>query len=378
MDLGEALQRATAHYSEAATKGREAQVLAEQAREKAAQAQPDLDKAQKNLAKAEQEKKSLTQARKELREAEKPGKAAENAQKKANKAEKDAHMAQLTTLESHQPGEDKGCVTRCVREQRGPATGWRPGRAIFDGHDHKENAIRYHVANEAYWYNLRFHLEGSRERKRLLAATSWKYNSDDDRPASETEAEGKKRVETGRKRQLKMRLASREDRNNPLVTAGAWDMGLSGENFWSDGNKPWHHEAHHIIPTNALAEAFGVDMALLQQLTYNINRGINIIILPTQHKMGTVFLLPAHVNSHPGYSNTLEARIRAVRNDVGEQQEKQEGHPELSEAESKPWKARLENISKSLRKQLRKTGLREGLSGNDVTLDQVFAAAASA
>ncbi|QRK09000.1 hypothetical protein JQX13_02195 [Archangium violaceum] len=266
MNPSEAWQRAMANYTEAATKARQAKAQAEQARQQAAQAQSRLDEAQKNLAKAEQEKKGITQARKELSEAEKPGKTAANAQKKADKEEKDAHMAQLKTLESHQPGEDKGCVTRCVREVRGPQTGWKPGRALFEGHDHKENAIKYHVTNERYWYNLRFHQEGSRERKRLLAALAWRYNPDD-KPDKETEGERKKRVKAGRKRQLGMRLASREDRNNPLVTAGAWDMGLSGENFWSDSNKPWHHEAHHIIPTNALAEAFGEDMALLQQLT---------------------------------------------------------------------------------------------------------------
>ncbi|WP_395808600.1 AHH domain-containing protein [Archangium minus] len=280
-----------------------------------------------------------------------------------------------------EPGEEKGCVTRCVREKRGPQTGWKRGRALFEGHDHKENAIKYHVANERYWYNLRFHREGSRERKRLLAALAWRYNPDDDKPDKETDGQRKSRLKAGRKRQLGMRLASREDRNNPLVTAGAWDMPgkeWPGANFWSDSDKPWPHEAHHIIPTNALAEAFGEDMALLQQLTYNINKGINVIILPTHQKMGRVYLLPAHTNSHPGYSRILENRVRKVRNAVGKQQAKKEGHPDLSEAQNRPWKSKLEDISKSLRKELRKTGLREGLSGKDVTLDHVFGAAASA
>jgi len=377
MDLSEARQRAMANYTEASAKAREARAQAEQARQQSAQAQSRLDEARQNLAKAEQKKKGITQARKELSEAEKPEKAAAKAQKDADNKEKAAHMAQLTTLESHQEGEDKGCVTRCVREMRGPQTGWKPGRAIFEGHDHKENAIKYHVAKERHWYNLRFHQEGSRERKRLLAALAWRYNPDDT-PDKETEAQRKKRERAGKKRQLGMRLASREDRNNPLVTAGVWDMGLSGDNFWSDANKPWHHEAHHIIPTDALAEAFGEDMALLQQLTYNINRGINIIVLPKHQKMGMVYLLPAHTNSHPGYNTTLEGRVRKVRDAVGEQQEKQEGHPQLSEDQNKPWKSKLENISKSLRKVLRKTGLREGLSGKDVALDQVFGVAASA
>jgi hypothetical protein len=166
MDLSEARQRAMANYTEASAKAREARAQAEQARQQSAQAQSRLDEARQNLAKAEQKKKGITQARKELSEAEKPEKAAAKAQKDADNKEKAAHMAQLTTLESHQEGEDKGCVTRCVREVRGPQTGWKPGRAIFEGHDHKENAIKYHVAKERHWYNLRFHQEGSRERKR--------------------------------------------------------------------------------------------------------------------------------------------------------------------------------------------------------------------
>ncbi|OJH37381.1 hypothetical protein BON30_29270 [Cystobacter ferrugineus] len=270
--------------------------------------------------------------------------AATKAEDKAGTKEKERHLAKLTTKDSHQPGEDNGCVTRCIWVYRKPPD-FRP-RCLFSGHNHKENAIKYHIANDRSWYNPRF--EHGRARRRL-------------------EAQAKV-----------INLNRKANKNNPILTPGAWDMALSGANFWSSSTKPWSHEAHHIIPTDVLYQSFKEDMGLLQQLKYNINKGINIIILPTQREYGRIYLLPAHTNSHPGFSKKVKKRINSVRSGAGEEQGKTEGHPNMSEAQNKPWKSQLEQHSKQLRKELRKEGIRLGLTPEaSNTLDDVWSPKAS-
>jgi hypothetical protein len=299
MSTSDARRRAFEEYRKKAEAARQAQAKAKEAR-KAADQNPGSEKAENAAAKAESQ---------------------------AETREKERHLARLKTKDSHQEGEEKGCVTRCIWVYRKPPD-YRP-RCLFAGHNHKENAIKYHVANDRSWYNPAF--ERGRARKRL-------------------EAQAKV-----------INLNRKADKNNPILTPGAWDMGLTGANFWSASTKPWSHEAHHIIPTDVLYQAFKEDLGLLQQLTYNINKGINIIILPTRREYGKIYLLPAHVNSHPGFSKLVKARIKSVRDGAGEQQAKTEGHPDMSETQNKPWKSQLEQHSKSLRKKLRKEGIRLGL-----------------
>ncbi|ATB34082.1 AHH domain-containing protein [Melittangium boletus] len=316
-----------------------------------------------NARRVKEEAKQARQLANKTLDSEKLEKAAENAEGKAATAEKNRHMAKLKTKDTHQPGEENGCVTRCVWAKSRPDDYRR--KCLFDGHNHKENAIEYHVANERHWYNLRFHKHGP-PRQRLEAALGFKYKP----KPTDTKQDRK----AGKKLEVGMRMAGRKNKNNPLVTPGAWDMGMSGNNFWSGRKQPWAHEAHHIIPTDVLYRVFEEDMSLLQQLKYNINKGLNIIILPTKPLLGWVFLLPAHVNQHHGYSAEVKQRVESVRKAAGKQQEKKEGHPDMSEAQNKPWKSQFENHSKRLRKILRKEGLREGLSGKYkyLALDDVF------
>ncbi|NVJ16894.1 AHH domain-containing protein [Myxococcus sp. AM010] len=299
---------------------------------------------QKKAAAANQAKSKAEEARKTANQApdsEKLENAASKAESSAETKEKERHLSKLSTKDSHQPGEDNGCVTRCIWVYRKPPD-FRP-RCLYAGHNHKENAIKYHVANDSSWYNLSFDRSGGRARKRI-----------------ETQAKV-------------INLNRKAAKNNPILTPGAWDMAMSGANFWSASTKPWAHEAHHIIPTDVLYQSFKEDMSLLQQLKYNINKGINTIILPTQREYGKIYLLPAHTNSHPGFSKKVKKRINSVRSGAAEQQSKPDGHPEMSETKNKPWKSQLEQHSKQLRKDLRKEGIRLGLDLEaSNTLDDVW------
>lgn len=342
MSNPEAMRRAFTEYKQRADAARQARQQATQARKLANQAEDKLQQAEKDYAKAQQEGKGKTKAKEALKEAEKPSKAAQKAESKAETAEKNRHLAKLKTKDTHQPGEDNGCVTRCVWEQGGRPPNFRP-RCLFDGHNHKENAIKYHVANDQSWFNLSFDRAGSRARKRLDAQAK------------------------------AIHLSRRADKNNPIVTPGAWDMGMSGANFWSSSKTPWHHEAHHIIPTDVLYQAFKEDLSLLQQLKYNINKGVNIIVLPRRLAFGRIYLLPAHNNSHAGYSVDVENRVKRVRSAASKQQEKKEGHPDVSDAPNNSWKSQLEDHSKQLRKTIRRAGIRLGLTAEaSNTLDDVF------
>lgn len=342
MSNREAMRRAFEEYKQRADAARQARQEAKQARQAADKAEDKLQQAEQDYAKAQQEGKGKTKAKEALKEAEKPSKAAKKAEDKAKTAEKQQHLSKLKTKDSHQPGEENGCVTRCVWEPGGRPPNFRP-RCLFEGHNHKENAIKYHVANDQSWFNLSFDRAGSRARKRL-------------------DAEAKA-----------IHLSKRADKNNPILTPGAWDMGMSGDNFWSGPGKPWKHEAHHIIPTDVLYQAFQEDLGLLQQLKYNINKGVNIIILPRRQSFGRIYLLPAHNNSHGGYSAEVKNRVKSVRSSAGEQQEKQEGHPDVSDAPNNSWKSQLENHSKQLRRTIRRGGIRLGLTAEaSNTLDDVF------
>lgn len=267
--------------------------------------------------------------------------AATKAEGSAETKEKERHLAKVATKDSHQAGEENGCVTRCIWVYRKPPD-FRP-RCLYAGHNHKENAIKYHLANERRWYNIGFGLEGGRARKRLTAEA--------------------KAINLNRK----------AAKNNPLLTPGAWDMALGGANFWSASTKPWSHAAHHVIPTDVLYQAFLEDMGLLQQLKYNVNKGVNIVILPRQREYARIYLLPAHNNSHSGFSKKVSKRIRSVRKGVGKEQSKKDGHPDMSAIQTKPWKSQLEQHSKAIRKELRKEGVRLGLTpGASNTLDDVW------
>ncbi|MFL5356665.1 AHH domain-containing protein [Archangium sp.] len=342
MSNREAMRRAFEEYKQRADAARQARQEANQTRQLADKAEGKLQQAEQDYAKAQQEGKGKTKAKEALKEAEKPSKAAKKAEDKAKTAEKNQHLSKLKTKDSHQEGEDNGCVTRCVWEQGGRPPNYRP-RCLFEGHNHKENAIKYHVANNQSWFNPSFERAGSRARKRL-----------------ESQAKA-------------VHLSQRAQKNNPLLTPGAWDMGMGGENFWGGSKKPWSHEAHHIIPTDVLYQAFKEDLGLLQQLKYNINKGINIIILPRRMAFARVYLLPAHNNSHGAYSVDVQKRVKRVRDAASKQQEKKEGHPEVSDAPNNSWKSQLENHSKQLRRVIRREGIRMGLTAEaSNTLDDVF------
>ncbi|NMO22134.1 hypothetical protein HPC49_36130 [Pyxidicoccus fallax] len=285
-----------------------------------------------------------------------------NAEGKAKTAEKNRHLAKMATKDSHQHGVNNGCVSRCVwTDARKPPYGQR--KCLFKGHNHKENAITYHLANDSGWYNLKFHEEGKPERQRLDDALGFKYKPKPNETKAATKA--------GNRLNLRMRMAGKKKDNNPFLTAGAWDMGPEGtKNFWPNADKPWPHEAHHVIPTDVLYLVFEETISLLQQFKYNVHKGINIIILPTQQLMGWVYLLPAHTNSHKKYSAEVQTRVSSLGDQLRKAQSKKIDCPET---EGKPWRNQLDEHSKQLRALLRAKG-NLGLTGKFkyVTVDDAL------
>jgi hypothetical protein len=299
-----ALQKARKEYKEKSKEAREKKKLAQQAR----------------------------QAASSLREED--IKKAEDAEEVAEKAEKGRHLAALVLSKTHQPGEENGCVTRCLRSGR-----------KYEGHDYRKNGFNYQLKNESEWYNLDFHVKGSEARKRL-----------------ENEAT---RLDWGKL-------------SNPMSNSHAWDMKEGGQNFRS-GGYPWGkygNAAHHIVPVGSLYDAFQQDLRILQRAKYNINKGINIIILPTRGPYDKIYQLPTHLGKHKTYSNAVHLRLRGMKEALSRAKSRPGGHPELAEKTAENWKSQLEQFSLTMRRAMRKAAIVKAQAGQqEITIDTIFSRA---
>ncbi|WNG43132.1 hypothetical protein F0U60_02730 [Archangium minus] len=243
--------------------------------------------------------------------------------------QKDEHFEALSTDKSHVAGEDNGCVTYCVYEEgKGRRT------CKFTGHNYRENGFNYQKGcDEANWYNLPIHEEGSDARKRF--------------------------------NELFSKTPIKQKWRDPRETKEAWYMGgnsnLKDTNFISGGWYPWPNNAHHLIPVNdVLSKVLDFDqLKLLQQAKYNVNKGINIIFLPTRTRHATLFQLLKHPRYHSTYSKEVRIRVKQLRNRLNKGADKeQDGHPQLNEETIGKLGEQLHAFSGRLRKQIRAAGIK--------------------
>lgn len=241
--------------------------------------------------------------------------------------QKDEHFEALSKDKSHVAGEDNGCVTRCVYEEK---NGKR--ECQFAGHDYKTNGFNYQKdCDEANWYNLPIHEEGSDARKRFDAVFT---------------------------------TAFKQAWRDPSKKAEAWYMGggpYGHINFVASGRWPWSNNAHHLIPVDdVLSKVLDFDqLKLLQQAKYNVNKGINIIYLPNSTRHATLFQLLKHPRYHSTYSKDVRTRVTSIRNQLCEgADEDEDGHPQLNEKTVGKLGEQLHAFSGRLRKQIRAAGIK--------------------
>ncbi|RKH17815.1 hypothetical protein D7X74_11330 [Corallococcus sp. CA047B] len=257
------------------------------------------------------------------------------------KSKKD-HIEELKSHESHKDGESEGCVTRCKWEKETYANGGFRWKCAVPGHDHRENGLKYHLANDSAWYNLDFSIEGP-ARARFLRE---------------------------RKFGTLVLKAKKPDPSHPRAKATWWMKG-SGGNFKSK-SKPWAFNAHHIIPMGSLHNAFfklddgAGKLLLLQQAKYNINRGLNIIFLPVTEVYARLYELPAHLsaptangkssNNHDAYNRLVETQLDTITDFLREADAQGEDHPALTPENLAGLKTELDNFSLRMRESLRHLG----------------------
>ncbi|QRK12592.1 AHH domain-containing protein [Archangium violaceum] len=340
MEQDRARQEAQARLEKARAEAEEARKRAEEARARADANEERLKKAREEFDKARQERKGgIGKAEKELKEAERPEKEAEKAEKSASAKAREEHLSSLLAADSHQHGEESGCVTRCLWDKARPPT-WRR-RCLFRGHNHRENGVKYQLANESDWYNLDFRERNSESRKRLN-----KEFSD-------------------------AQLGVRKPVNNPTISKDCWWMSKYGANFRIN-NRPWKNEAHHIIPIEALATHFDGKLLLLQAVKYNVNIGVNIIMLPINEKHARVYQLPSHPSNHPDYNRSLKRMLDSISNKFGKEKEKQGGHPEMSAENPGNHRTNLNNFSLGMRIQLRDFAIEKAKAGAPLHINDIF------
>jgi len=187
------------------------------------------------------------------------------------------HVTEMTKHKSH----DKGCVVKCDCEYR--ATNPKTGLA----HSYRYNGHHEIMGNGAKsrTYNVNFTSGTAKDRMdRIGRQFERKYGPNGG-----------------------MQLPK-----DPRKDAAAWRLD-TGPNF-TDANVPWVHNYHHMVPWDALKKTFDSrQLKLIQQSTYSLNDGINLIILPRTEKIGQVLKLPTHTDNHPEYTFEVEQLLMQVK-----------------------------------------------------------------
>lgn len=236
------------------------------------------------------------------------------------------HIAELTAAESHQPGEQNGCVTRCVYEERN-------GRQVcaFAGHNHKENGFNYQLAAESDWYNLDLFNPGeAQDRFKQIFTKTFKQAWRD-----------------------------------PLKVDMVWHMGAgpyAALNFIGSDWWPWTNNAHHIVSVDdVLSKCLTVEqLKVLQQGKYNVHKGVNVIYLPKSSRHGRLYFLLKHPKYHSTYSADVRRQVDAIVRRIEEaaDKEKEDGHPEVNPDNVPKLGEQLDAFSARMRKDLREAGIK--------------------
>lgn len=168
---------------------------------------------------------------------------------------------------------------------------------------------------------------------------------------------------------------------------GYWDIAGSDKspgatNYRTTCNRPFWHEAHHIVPNGAFKNAilavgkgtpkhgeygFAIKEGLLKE-KYNLNNKRNMIILPIAARIAKAIGLPMHIDRlgtsnvrHTSYSDDVETRLDKI---FGPIEKALDAHEKPSYVDCKQ---DIEELSDTLRGQIKT----RGKTGQ--ALDELFA-----
>lgn len=99
-----------------------------------------------------------------------------------------------------------------------------------------------------------------------------------------------------------------------------WKKKQEGYGAWY----PYHHQYHHMLPESALHKyLIGNDDKVKRRVEivcaskWNINKGLNIVLLPQEIAVSKIVGLPAHcpwgARSHPTYSRSIQETLKKAK-----------------------------------------------------------------
>lgn len=188
------------------------------------------------------------------------------------------HIPKFQAAKSHLDGSskaaNKGCVTKCV----GSAVKKHHGSYRKNGYDeHRDNPVKS-------------------TRYAPIANRIKRY-----RPVAEQLLGAKKG--TTRTPEL------------PVGDKGLWNF--TGKKNFKKANSPFPHMYHHMVPWEVLSETFTInELMLLQRSGYNLNDGINLIIMPCSERIGRLIGMYSHPNDHPSYTEQLIAQLTTLKTNL--------------------------------------------------------------
>jgi hypothetical protein len=184
------------------------------------------------------------------------------------------HIEELQKARSHGDGKGKGCVTKCV------GSSWTKdhGSYRYNGYqEHNGTAKKTRYLPDP----MRVKMIGAPTKERLLGGDK----SD-------------KRTPT-----------------NPATNPAVWGFGWK-DNF-KNANRPYAHNYHHMVPWEALSEGLvQLELKALQQAGYNLNAGINLIVLPCFRRVALIVEMYTHPNDHPDYNLSVIDAITLVKFEI--------------------------------------------------------------
>ncbi|MFY0526212.1 AHH domain-containing protein [Archangium gephyra] len=131
---------------------------------------------------------------------------------------------------------------------------------------------------------------------------------------------------------------------------GDWDVARGKYNFKWDCNKPYYHEAHHVVPDATLRAVIQKVFSKKPELAirvasemlnapYNVHHKDNMIILPMDERVGDLLQLPIHRETkqcnHTAYDmyveKKIETRLRAALREIMKKHDEERGEPQYKD-----------------------------------------------
>ena len=212
------------------------------------------------------------------------------------------HIKQLRQDEYHIKGEKNGCV-------------FKP--CGIEGHIYRENGFEYAKRNLASWYNKNFSISPGKDKADNILGPK-KFIS-------------------------KLR--------DPRSSSNIWHIGagIYKDYNYKLGQWPFTNQHHHILPRGSLHDSLSIsELKWLMKCKYNINAGLNIIILPTDETPAKLMDMLTHLGSHKTYSDDVAEIIKEIKGKFSKgKDDESDGHEPVDEENMPNVKTELENWSKS-------------------------------